>query len=110
MFNTASVSNCINFLSYNSTGWSEYKPNFLNSAITANGVHVCAIQEHFLLKDNVFKIGQHIDQFEVFAIPAFKSDLCISAGRPSGGLAIIYSKNIGHCVTRISVAESRGSP
>ena len=100
------VSANINFLSYNSTGWSEYKANFVKNVMTSNGVHVGTIQEHFLLKDNVFKIGQYIDNCEVFAIPAFKSDLCISAGRPSGGLAILYDKNIGHCVTRVTVPNS----
>ena len=97
----------INFISYNSTGWNEFKAGFIKNIMNSKCAHICALQEHFLLKDNVCKIEQYMQDYEVFAVPAFKSDLCISAGRPSGGLAVIYSKNIGHCVSRVTVPNSR---
>ena len=97
----------ISMMSYNSTGWSQFKADYINSIMKCKCAHICAIQEHFLLKENLFKIGQCFENHEVFSIPAFKSDLCVSAGRPSGGLSILYPKNIGHCVTRVSVPNSR---
>ena len=85
---TTSGNNIIQSLplvSYNSTGWGNNKIDLINTILISHGVLVCALQEHFLLKDNLYKL-QCFDQFEVFSIPAFKNNNVVSSGRPMGGL------------------------
>lgn len=47
-----------------------------------------------------------MDNFEVFGIPAVKSNSIIHAGRPSSGLAIFYSKQLSKFVTHVEVPNS----
>ena len=104
--NNTSVSSNMCFMSYNTTGWSVFKAQFILNFLLTQCVHICAIQEHFLLKENVFKIKEVLKDYEVFALPAFKSDLAVTAGRPSGGLALIYHRSLGHLVTRVAPPSS----
>ena len=87
------VSSNLSMLSYNSTGWSTFKADFINTIMLSHSIHICGLQEHFQLKDNVVKIEQHFKDCEVFSLPAYKSNQCIQSGRPSGGLAFIYQRN-----------------
>ena len=88
-------------LSYNSTGWSDYKINFISTLLLTQSVLVLAVQEHMLLKRNCNRIASAFPNYESFILPATKTTENISAGRPSGGIALIYSKSISHCVTQI---------
>ena len=99
------VSN-LNLLSYNPTGWGDVKVDFINSLLLIHGVHICAVQEHFQLKNNTYRVTQSFPGYNVFSLPAFKSDLSIHAGRPVGGLALIYSSRMGKYVTQIKVPHS----
>ena len=107
MNKSTSVSTDISFLSYNSTGWNKFKAQFVKDTVKSKGALILGMQEHFLLDENVFKLEDSLENFEAFTIPAFKSDLCISGGRPSGGLSLLYSKSIGHSVKRILVPNSK---
>ena len=99
------VSN-LNLLSYNPTGWGDVKVDFINSLLLIHGVHICAVQEHFQLKNNTYRVSQSFPGYNVFSLPAVKSDLSIRAGRPVGGLAFIYSSKMGKYVTQIEVPHS----
>ena len=105
--NPTTVSTNISFLSYNSTGWSKFKAQFVADTAASNDALIVAVQEHFQLNENVVKLEIGLENFDVFALPAFKSDLCISTGRPSGGLALFYPKSMGHCVNRLLVPNSK---
>ena len=96
----------ISFISYNTTGWNPFKADFINTIMVTHSIHFCALQEHFQLDDNLFKLDRELTDFEVFALPAYKSNQRVHAGRPSGGLAFIYQKQLGQYVTRLSVPNS----
>ena len=98
------VSN-LNLLSYNPTGWGDVKVDFINSLLLIHGVHICAVQEHFQLKNNTYRVTQSFPGYNVFSLPAFKSDLSIHAGRPVGGLALIYSSRMGKLKLRFPIAR-----
>ena len=99
------VSQTLPLLSYNSMGWSDHKTNFIRSLLLAHGVMVCAIQEHFLLKHNLYKLAC-FDGFEVFSVPAHKNSSIVCGGRPSGGLSLFYSQDLSKFATRLSVPNS----
>lgn len=100
------VSDDISILSYNSYGLNKFKADFINKIFNTYGIDVFAIQEHLLLKHNLFKINEHFPDYDVFAIPAIKANSDISRGRPSGGLAFIYKSNMGKLIKRIVCPSS----
>ena len=91
----------IRAISYNSTGWSKFKISFLQTILLTHSILVCAVQEHMLLKRNINRISGAFNNFDTFILPATKSNENISAGRPSSGLALIYSKTISKFVTHL---------
>lgn len=99
------VCQSLSSLSYNSTGWNNYKIDFIRTLLLSHGVMVCAVQEHFLLKQNLYKLDC-IDGFEVFSLPAHKNNNLVCCGRPSGGLALFYSQNLSKWASRVTVPNS----
>ena len=93
-------------MSYNSTGWDIFKVNFLQTLLVSHAIQVLAIQETMLLKRNINRIASAFPNYDTFILPATKSNENIRAGRPSAGLALVYSKSISHCVTQISCPGS----
>lgn len=101
------MNNDIPLLSYNSTGWSDIKADFVNTLLLSHSIYICAIQEHFRLKPNLYKLQSGISSdYELFAIPAFKSNAATFVGRPSGGIGFFYHKELNKYVTRIVVPNS----
>ena len=93
-------------LSYNSTGWSDFKGNFINTILISHSIYICAIQEHMQLENNVHRLQKCFPSYDVFSTPAVKDNSHVNSGRPSGGLAFVYSNNIGKYVQHLSVPNS----
>ena len=93
-------------LSYNSTGWSDIKADFLYTILLSHAIMFCAVQEHFLLANNLYKINQSLPDFDYFGLPAFKSNAVIHGGRPSGGLAILFPKKFSRYITHVTCPNS----
>ena len=91
-------------MSYNSSGFSSHTINFIQMLLLAHGVHIFAIQEHWLLEQNLFKIDQCFDKFEKFSMPASKTFI---KGRASGGIAILFRKSLSPFVKRIYCPNSK---
>ena len=66
-----------------------------------------ALQEHFLLENNLCKLNRAFPDYDVFGIPAFKCNSRIHSGRPSSGLAFIYNKKLSKFVTHVSCPYSK---
>ena len=96
----------ITSLSYNSTGWSNFKADMINTILLTHSIMFCTIQEHFLLANNMYKIQQAFPDYDFFGLPAIKNNSQINSGRPSCGLAILYSKKVSNYVTHISCPKS----
>ena len=99
-------SDTLNCISYNSMGWGMQKADFVTTLLIAHSVHVLALQETFILKDNTFKISQCFNDYEVFALPATKLNRYINSGRPMGGMAFLYKSSLCKVTTHISVPSS----
>ena len=92
-------------LSYNSTGWSAAKADFINTVMLSHGILFCALQEHFKLESNLSKLDC-FNGFEVFSVPAYKNNNFVHAGRPAGGLSLIYSDKFSKFATRLVCPNS----
>ena len=69
--NTDVIENIV-ALSYNSTGWSDFKADMLNTILLSHSILICAIQEHFLLKNNLHKIQQAFPNYDFFWFTCFQ--------------------------------------
>ena len=93
-------------LSYNGTGWGKYKANLIQTLLWTHGIHILAVQEHFRLKQNLSQISKYFKDYETFCVQATKSSEAIRAGRPTGGLAFIYSSKLCKFISRVLVPGS----
>ena len=80
--------------SYNSRGSSEEKLNYIQDIINVSGnkIPIFLVQEHFLLRSNIYKLSKFFNTSAVLAKPAFKNFETQNTGRPMGGLATIVPK------------------
>ena len=101
------VSKFLSFISQNTGGWTIQKANTLSTIMATHDVSFCCIQEHMRLEKNLYKINEHFKDYSAFSLPAHKKSNIISKGRPAGGLAILYKKNLEKFVTEITVPGSK---
>ena len=98
--------------SYNSRGSSHEKLDLINDLLdmSINQLPIFCIQEHFLLRNNLYKINQHFKRSSVLSVPAYKDFNIQDKGRPRGGLAIIVPKEIRKYVKIIKCDSWRIQP
>ena len=110
MANTITDSICIT--SYNSTGFGLGQQAYIETLSLFSDI-VC-IQEHFLLDagdkkySNTDKIRRKFsNNFDMYIVPAFKSNNNVKKGRGSGGLATMWRKSLTKYVSRLKVDNYR---
>ena len=110
MDNKNKTNMCI--FSYNSRGCSREKFSFINDLIKVSGsqIPIFCIQEHFLMRNNLYKLSNAFKSSSVFSVPAYKNFHVQDAGRPRGGLSIILPKELRKCVKFIKCESWRIQP
>ena len=81
------------------------KKDLVRLLILTHNILVCALQEHFQLEANLYKLDC-IENYTVFSIPAVKNNNVVNRGRPAGGLSMIYHQSLGKYATPIKVPGS----
>ena len=90
-----------NFLSYNSTGVSDDKCNFINDLCEENDIHFVSIQEHFKICKTIDKyFSREFPKYSSYVVPAFRHK-GQDSGRPKAGLAQLNKKNLDISKSRI---------
>ena len=97
----------LKLLSYNSTGFNAVKGGFLAVLMSSLCLDFLCIQEHFLMRSNVFKLENEFSNLNSFIVPAIKQNNYISTGRASGGLAIFWKNSLNYLVKQINHQSSR---
>ena len=97
----------LKLLSYNSTGFNVVKGGFVALLMSTLCADFLCLQEHFLMRSNVFKLENEFSNLNSFIIPAIKQNNYISAGRASGGLAIFWKSSLNDKVKVVSHHSSR---
>ena len=98
------------FLSYNIRGMtrrSEFLQDLVSPSVIGNKVPIVAIQEHFMLLRNSYKVEQAFPGFRVFIKGAVKEIL--DSGRPKGGLCIAVPEELAESVLEVSPENWRAS-
>ena len=85
----------LKILSFNSSGFNDEKASFISLLLNSMNVQILFWQEHFLLKNNLYKIDGKFHNFDSFCLPAIRSEKNEFRGRPSGGLGIFWNKSLG---------------
>ena len=99
--------------SYNSRGSREMKLDFINDVIklcSGTNIPIFCIQEHFLLRSNLYKISKNLPSHSVVAKPAYKDFKTQDRRKPMGGLATIVPKFIRKKITLINCQSWRLQP
>ena len=78
--------------------------------IPSNHCSIVCLQEHFLLRNNLYKLSKQFKNHSVLAKPAFKNFQVQNTGRPMGGLATIIPKNFRKLVTILRSQSWRIQP
>jgi exonuclease III len=98
--------------SYNTRGSSETKLKFIKDMIEIpqRNSPIFCIQEHFLLRNNVYKLSKAFKNYAVLVKPAYKNFNVQDMGRPMGGLATIIPKGWRKNTTILSSQSWRIQP
>ena len=98
--------------SYNIRGSGGNKLDFINDLleIPQRNIPIFCIQEHFLLRNNVYKLSKAFKNHAVLAKPAYKNFNVQDTGRPMGGLATIIPKGWRKNVTILNSQSWRIQP
>ena len=101
------VSDNINALSFNMSGFNSFKTDFIiKSVLLTHCAGIIALQEHWLLEHNLYKLENCFTDFEVFSVSATKSKSQISKGRPSGGIAFLIRNDLASKSKRLLCPNS----
>ena len=100
------ISQNINTLSFNTSGFNNFKMDFIKSVLLSHCVGIVALQEHWLLEHNLYKLEHCFENYEVFALPAVKSKSQISKGRPAGGIALLIKNEFATYTKRLCCPNS----
>ena len=84
----------LTLFSYNCQGMGIQKVTFMQNLFSTCNGGIIALQETLMLRSNSYKISNSFPEYDTFITPATKSNQQIKGGRPSGGLAILWKKNI----------------
>lgn len=95
----------LKIVSYNSNGFGFYKQAFVADFDLFSDIIL--LQEHFLLQANVYKISNVLCNYDLNVQPALKPANVISGGRASGGLCILWKKNLCDKVDKVLTNNSR---
>ena len=96
----------LKLISYNPTGFNLQKASFIHFLCESMDIDIFILQEHMHLRQNIFKIQNEFPNCESFIIPASKSNNCVSSGRPSGGLGILWKKSLNDNIKLIKHPDS----
>ena len=98
--------------SYNSTGFGKDKEDFIKTLLLFTDIF--CLQEHFILNSsdkkhsNTNKIRRAFgDQYDMFIIPAVKSNEKVTRGRGKGGLCTMWRKGLTKYVSKVECNSFR---
>ena len=66
------VSDFLSIISYNTSGWNNNIVAFLNVILLNHTISIFAIQEHWLLERNLFKLDDALNDFDVLPFRRLK--------------------------------------
>ena len=93
-------------LSFNSSSFNDEKAYFISFLLNSLGIQIFFLQEHFLLKSNLYKVKSKFQNFDSFCLPAIRTERNECIGRPSGGLGIFWVKTLTNFVKIIKHPDS----
>ncbi len=97
--------NQLKIISYNSTGFNDDKLKYLNDQSLE--CDIILVQEHWLLSNNLKRIINGVVNFTGIANSGMDEIQCILPGRPYGGCAILWNKEISQNKVQVKSLSKR---
>ena len=88
---------------FNCRGWNT---GYLTLKTLIDSLDLCFVQEHWLLNDHLYKIGEISSDFLSVSISGVDHDHFL-VGRPYGGCSIIYRKSLVSFITPVDSCSDR---
>ena len=93
-------------VTYNSTGLGGFKCEFISEVIQNTSADIVLLQETWLVPGNLDKLSSIHPDFISHGVSGIRDNELLT-GRPYGGIAILYHKNISPFVKHVSVNSRR---
>jgi exonuclease III len=94
----------LKIVSYNCHGLGPGRYEYIQKLV--DGYDFVLIQEHWLIKDKIHDISKNLSNVMVYGVSGMKQNELLS-GRPFGGCAIIWKKDIACRITPVHIDSSR---
>ena len=78
--------------------------------LPSNRINIFSIQEHFLLRNNLYKLSNAFEDYAVIDKPAYKNFYSANSGRPMGGLVTSMPKRCRKFVELVNCNSWRLQP
>lgn len=95
----------ITIFSLNTKGFNELRQTYVNDISVF--CDLLCIQEHWLLKQHLYKIENCLPNFKGHAVSGMSERSAIIEGRPYGGCAILWRDAINHNITKLPLSSDR---
>ena len=96
----------IRIASYNSTGLSDLKIEYVQNFIAKNNIDIMFLQETWLLPTNIQRLGLIHKDYQYCAVSGVRDNELLR-GRPYGGAAIMWHNSLTKYVTRLREIRSK---
>ncbi len=101
---STTLSNGLTIASWNSRGHSDNRIEYMSKII--NDVDILLVQEHWHFESNICTLVNKMNDVHVYGISRMDSGVLLS-GRPHGGCAFLYSRNLKCNITPVEVGSNR---
>jgi len=98
--------NALRLMSYNCRGYNSYKREYLSRVIM--NCDILYIQEHWLCTEQIGQLRDVSADFHVVGVSGFDNKEVLR-GRPYGGTAILWRKDMHVCIDNIETHSRRVS-
>ena len=107
LFNVSTSMAGLSLWSYNSTGFSLNKQDFIRDIMNTRSCDIIFLQETFLGEKKQSQINSLHTEYIGIGKNGFELHNDIQKGRNKAGIAILWHKTIGDCIKHISVENNR---
>jgi len=95
----------ITIFSLNTKGFNNLRKQYITEM--SSFCDIMCIQEHWLLKQHLYKIENCVSNFKGHAVSGMCESSGVLQGRPHGGCAILWRDEINHNVTKLPINNER---
>ena len=96
----------VKIASYNSTGLSDIKVDYIRNFLNESKVDILLLQETWLLSTNLGRLGEIHQDYMYHGLSGVDHGQLLT-GRPYGGVAILWNKKLAGCIRKVQMPNTK---